>query len=351
MDRMRAAVVAGLLAVSSVAAGTGASARSSIPVSPNRLTLTAATQHLTSSTGKALRVSIAATQGVLTVRVARRGAPETHTWTFALPQNDFGYDDDGTGLLRTGTSMRPFGALSLSIAATGRAATVGCGRARALVAPVKVTGVLRFVTRSTGSQRWGQVTTAPTRVFTGHSTMATAIPADKLCPSFLPPCVTSASWEAHNIATDLRGYEQFIGTAITVNGVSTSTLTATRLTYLPSPANATRTDVTTVDVPRPAFTFSGADARVRVPASSPTPTGSAHLASTSGDPMPLLACGAAGPNGPRTMRTEWLATYRNGAHPLTVPQQIEGAFRLHNVAGESNRANATIDRVITTTGP
>jgi hypothetical protein len=345
-----AVVVLGTAGLVTATAGVGV-ARPAAPITATRVTLTAATQHLTSSTGKHLLVSITAIQRQLTVRLTRRGAPESHTWTFTLPQSGFIYDDDGTGTVHTGASIQPFGRMSLAITATGRSTTVGCGRTRSTVTPVAVAGALVYKTNSTGANRWGRVDTPTTRTFTGHSTVAVAIPADKLCQSFLPPCVTTTHWEAHNIASDLRGYTQLVGDATTVNGVSQSTLTGNRLTYLPSPANATRTDVTTIDVPAPALTAATGTARLTVGPHRPDPTGSARLNGSAENQMPALACGAAGPNGTRTVRTEWAATYHNGAPHLTISQDIEGAFHLANVAGESNRANATIDRIITTTGP
>jgi hypothetical protein len=345
-----AAIVLGTAGLVTTAAGVGA-ARPAVPITATRVTLTAATQHLTSSTGKHLLVSITAIQRQLTVRLMDRGAPESHTWTFTLPDSGFVYDDDGTGTLHTGAAVQPFGRMSLSITATGRSTTVGCGRTRATVTPVAVAGALVFKTHSTGANRWGSVSTSTARTFTGHSTVAVAIPADKLCQSLLPPCVTTTHWEAHNIANDLRGYTQLVGDATTVNGVSRSTLTGNRLTYLSSPANATRTDVTTIDVPAPALTTGTGTARIAVGPHQPDPTGSAQLSGSSEDQMPALACGAAGPNGPRTVRTDWAATYRNGTPRLTISQQIEGAFHLANVAGESNRANAGIERIVTTTGP
>jgi hypothetical protein len=203
-----AVVVAGLASTAGAAGAAPISSRAQLPVL-GPFTFTSATQSLASSTHKHLRIDLFATDrptagtevepNSMTITVARRHAPERHTWVFELPRaSDFSYDEDTrTGALRTGSAIKPFGALSLTLTAVGREKSVGCGRTRANNQRVKVTGTMSFDTRSKGKTRWGAVGGRHRMTFTGHSIISVLHPADKLCGSFLPPCVTTKAWLAH----------------------------------------------------------------------------------------------------------------------------------------------------------
>jgi hypothetical protein len=296
-----------------------------------------------SSTHKHLRLSLFATDrptagtevgaNSMTVTVARRHAPERHTWVFELPTAaDFSYDEDArTGALKTGSAMKPFGALSLALTAVGRAKSVGCGRTRANNQRVRVTGTLSFDTRSRGKTPWGAVGGRRRRMtFTGHSILSIFHPADKLCGSFLPPCVTTKSWRAHkttpgtSIANDEVILQEF---ASTVGSTTTYTVSGERITQLARPVKAVRTDTTTLTVAHTRFVFPASSARVKVTRSVPALTGSARLASTTMTESVGLACGTFPELQTTTM---WTASYRNAAHPLALHEQIEGTYRLPN---------------------
>jgi hypothetical protein len=328
-------------AITDIAVTTGPA--SAAPVPPGRLTLTAATQSFTSSTGKPLAVDLTAVPNALTVKVSTPGQPETHTWSFPFANSsEISYDDDtGMGAVSTGTALRPYGAVALSLTAVGPLTVVGCGSTRVDQQQVTVNGTFAFATHTA----WGTVGSRAPRSFTGTSILTIADPSDKLCGSTLPPCVVTSVWEAHNIASDLKGFTQFVGTSTTVGTTTTSSLLATRLSYLATPSGATRTDSTTLAVPNPTFVFADPSATVDVESGGVDMTGSARLAGTSENPGTPLACGD---GQHRTTNSQWLATYTNGSVPLTVHEQVEGDFRLVNVPGESNRANATIERTLTT---
>jgi hypothetical protein len=344
----------GLLTTAAVLAGTGvtgAAATAAPPLVrpalvPAQFTLLDSSQTFTSSTGKTLTLVLTATHGspsTMAATVAHTGSPESHTWTFQLPSpSDITYDT-GTGLgsLKTGTSISSFGSVSLNLKAAGKVVSVGCGRTRTSQQPVTVTGTLTFKTLSSGAARWGLVGGATPITFTGRNVISIPDGADKLCGSTLPPCVIGVDWEAHNIVS--TGFTQLVGDDTTTNGVTTSTVTALRTTNLTSPTGAVRTDHSTIGVSAPTFTASGTTAKVTVPASGPLLTGSATFASTSENAMLPLACGLPGQ---RSAKTAWLATYTNGAQPLTVHAEIDGNFHLTNVAGESSSANAGIDRTV-----
>jgi hypothetical protein len=335
--------LAGLVAAAFAVTGVAVTSvpASAVPTPAGRLTLTAATQAMTSSTGTPLRLGLSAGAGDLSVTVWRSNEPEHHTWAFPFPDaSDISFDaETGHGALTSGTAIEPYGRVSLALKQIGKSSIIGCGRTRSELLPVAITGTIYFRTHSA----WGAVGGSSRRSFTGRSRLTIFDPADKLCPSTLPRCVVASTWEAHNIASDLRGFTQFIGTTSKAGSSTTSNLRATRLTYLAKPAGATRTDVSSTKISRPTFTFAGSNATVRVRSSGAHVTGTARLVGGRVNPQTPLACGDAQH---RTMRTDWLASYSNGAHPLVVHEQIAGNLRLVNVKGESNRANATIDRTL-----
>jgi len=351
----RSVRLGGLLTTAAVLAGMGVTSvtASAAPAGPRPalvpagFTLVDASQSLTSSTGKKLTFVLSATHGsaqsTMAVTVAHTGSPESHTWTFPLPNpSDITYDT-GTGLgsLKTGTAIGKFGSMNLSIKSAGKVVSVGCGRTRTSQQPVTVTGALTFKTLSTGAARWGFVGGTTPLTFTGQNVISIPDGADKLCGSTLPPCVIGVDWEAHNIVS--TGFTQLIGDDTTTNGVTTSTITAFRTTTLTSPAGAVRTDHSTIPVTPPTFTTSGASASLKVPASGTLVTGSAAFVGSSENAMPALACGLPGQE---SAKTAWLATYTNGAQPLTIHAEIDGNFQLTNVAGESSSANAGIDHTV-----
>jgi hypothetical protein len=314
---------------------------SAAPTPPNRLTLAAATQSFTSSTGTAVRLALGTGTGAMTVTLSTPGQPESHTWTFPFPDSSEISYDPATGKGALAASIAPYGNVALGLTAIGKPSVVGCGAARSDVQPVTISGTLSFASQSS----WGKVGSATKQTFTGNSTLVTADPADKLCGSSLPPCVVTSVWEAHNIASDLRGFTQFIGTSTVAGSTTTSTLAAKRLTYLAAPNGATRTDLSANPVANPTFGYADPHVTVAVGSGSPHVTGTARMVGNSENAMPPLNCGD---GQHRTARTEWLSTFTNGPAPLVVHEQIEGNYTLTNVAGESNRGNATIDRTLTT---
>jgi hypothetical protein len=356
MSAVAAAVLVAGLGVSASAAGAtpiGTGAR--LPVL-GPFTFTGAVQSLRSSTHKHLKVSLFATDrptagtevgpNSMTITVARRHAPERHTWVFELPTaSDFSYDEDArTGALRTGSAIEPFGALSLALTAVGRERSVGCGRTRANNQRVRVTGMLSFDTRSKGKTRWGAVGGRHRMTFSGHSIISIFHPADKLCGSFLPPCVTTKSWLAHKTTpgTSIANDEVILQElASTVGSSTTYTVSGERIRQLARPVKAVRTDTTTLTVPRTRFVFPASSARVKVTRSAPSLTGAARLASTTMTESVGLACGTFPELSTTTM---WTASYRNATHPLALHEQIEGTYRLPN-----HVTSAEITRVVPNT--
>jgi hypothetical protein len=337
-----ATVLAGFGLTSVTASASPAAIRPALM--PPQFSLISAPQSLTSSTGKALTLAFTATNAAtMSVTLGRTGALESHTWNFALGAiSDLTFDSEtGLGALRTGTSLGKFGTMNLNLAAVGKLQSVGCGRTRTSVQPVSVTGTLTYRSQSTGAAKWGLVGGTKKLTFTGQNIISIPDGADKLCGSTLPPCSTFVHWGAHNIVSN--GFTQLLGSNSTTNGVTTSTITAQRSTTLASPAGTVRTDTTTIAVPAPAFTLSGASATVKVSPSGTSVTGSATLTSTTVNQMPGLACGAPGQ---LSADTAWLATYQNGAQPLTIHEEIDGNFVLPNIAGENSATNATIDHTV-----
>jgi hypothetical protein len=338
-------VVLGLGVTGAAAAGTpGTAAATERPALAvlGPFTFTGATQAMRSTTHKALRVSLFATDrptagtevapDAMTVTVSRRHSPERHSWAFELPTaSDFSYDEDArSGALTTGSAIEPFGALSLTLTAVGRGQSVGCGRTRADNQQVRVTGTMRFDTRSTGSSRWGVVGGSHRITFTGRSIVSILHPADKLCGSVLPPCVAASSWLAHKTTpgTSIANDEVILQElASTVGGSTRYAVSGERITQLARPVKAVRTDTTTLTVAHTTFGFPAQSARVTVPSSAPSLTGSARLSSTSETESVGLACGTFPQTSTTTM---WTAAYRNAAQPLALHEQIEGTYRLPN---------------------
>jgi hypothetical protein len=333
-------MVASLGIGASAAASTSPAARPAMPVL-GPMTLTGAVQPFRSTTHKHLRIALTATNrpaagtqvgpNALTIAVSRRHAPERHSWVFELKAADFSYDDDtGVGALKTGSAIKPFGALALALTAVGRVTSVGCGRTRTNVQPVRVTGTLAFHTRSKGKSRWGSVGGTHHLTFGGRSIIRIADPADKLCPSFLPPCVTTKSWLAHKTTEGTAiGNDEVIlqELATTIGSSTTYTVSGERIRHLAKPTKAVRTDTTTVKVPHTRFRFPSSSARVTVSRSRPAVTGSADLASLTMIRSDALACGTF----PQTSTTtQWTASYRNAAHHLRMHEQIEGTYTLPN---------------------
>jgi hypothetical protein len=322
--------VAGLTAVAGPAAAARPAAPTLLP-----LTFTAATQSLTSSTGKQLSVSITAVSRSvpvgpvgervesMTISLRKRGSTEQHSWALALPVNTgFSFDPEAAGQIATRASIVPFGAVSLRLTPTGRVTKVGCGRTRANVQQVIVSGTVLFHTRSTGHAGWGTID-AVNRTFTGRSVIAILDPADKLCGSTLPPCTTVTSWLANqNVGSDSTELQ---GAATTVGSTTTDTVSGQRITHLSRPANGVRTDSRTVKVPDLPFSFPGSGARLHLVNSSRAVTGSATMTGSDENIMPKLACGAPGQ---RTQTTSWTGAWRNGSKPLTLHEDIEGGFHV-----------------------
>jgi hypothetical protein len=344
--RLGSLITAAVLAGVGLTSGTASASPSVIrpTLMPPQFSLISAPQSLTSSTGKQLTLALTATNAAtLSVTLGRTGALESHTWTFALGTASDLTFDTGTGLgaLKTGTSLGKFGTMSLNLAAVGKLLSVGCGRTRTSVQPVTVNGTLMYKSQSSGAARWGLVGGTQRLAFTGQNVISIPDGADKLCGSTLPPCSAFVHWGAHNIVS--TGFTQLLGSNSTTNGITTSTITAQRSTTLTAPAGTVRTDTTTIPVPAPAFTLSGTSATVKVSPSGTSVTGSATFISTTVNQMPGLACGAPGQ---LSADTAWLATYTNGAQPLTIHEEIEGNFALPNIAGESSATNATIDHTV-----
>jgi hypothetical protein len=350
-----AVMVAGLGLTASASGAAPIGTRAQLPLL-GPFDFTAATQSFTSSTHKHLRVGLAATNAPdpakelepssMTITVTRRHAAESHNWVFELPRDsDLSYDvTAGTGVLKTGSAIKPFGALSLALTAVGRAKSVGCGRTRADHQPVRVTGTMSFDTRSKGKTRWGAVGGRHRMTFTGRSIVTIFHPADKLCGSFLPPCVTTMSWLAHKttpgntIGNDEVILQEF---ASTVGSRTTYTISGERIRHLPRPDKAVRTDTTTLTVPRSRFSFPASSASVKVFRHAPAMTGSATLSSVTMTESVGLACGTFPELSTTTM---WTASYRNATHPLALHEQIEGTYRLPN-----HVTSAEITRVVPNT--
>jgi hypothetical protein len=352
-----AVVIAGLgaPAVASGATPTTPMAAAASPALPvlGAFSFTGAVQSLTSSTHKGLQVEVAATNAPdpatelnpssLTLTVSRKHAPERHNWVFELPRDaDLSYDNaTGLGVLKTGSAIKPYGALDLALTAVGRETVTGCGRTRADVQPVRVTGTMSFDTRSKGPNRWGSVGGTARRTFTGHSVITIFAGVDKLCGSFLPPCVTTMSWLAHKttpgntIGNDEVILQEF---ASTVGSRTTYTVSGERIRHLATPDKAVRTDTTTLSVPHSTFAFPASSAHVTVTPQAPSLTGSTGLASTTQTESVGLACG----HFPQLQTTTmWDATYRNAATPLALHEQIEGSYKLPNAV-----TSAEITRVV-----
>jgi hypothetical protein len=347
--------VPGVTGVAAAATPSGPMSTAAAPALPvlGAFSFTGAVQSLTSSTHKGLHVKVAATNAPdpatelnpssLTVTVSRAHDPESHNWVFELPRDaDLSYDNaTGLGVVKTGSAIKPFGALNLSLTAVGRETTIGCGRTRADVQPVRVTGTMSFDTRSTGANRWGSVGGTARRTFTGHSVITIFRGVDKLCGSFLPPCVTTMSWLAHKttpgntIGNDELILQEF---ASTVGSRTTYKVSGERIFHLATPDKAIRTDTTSLTVPHTAFAFPASSARVTVSPTAPSLTGATGLASTTETESVALACG----HFPQTQTTTmWSASYRNTAKPLALHEQIEGAYRLPNAV-----TSAEITRVV-----
>lgn len=314
---------------------------------------TGATQSLKSSTHRRLRVDVAATNAPdpalelepssMSITVSRKDSPESHNWLFELPRDaDLSYDDGtGKGVLKTGSAIEPFGALDLTMTAIGRETVTGCGRTRSDVQPVRVTGTMSFDTRSKGPKPWGRVGGTTRRTFTGRSVITIFAGVDKLCGSFLPPCVTTMSWLAHKttpgntIGNDELILQEF---ASTVGSQTTYTVSAERIRHLARPDKAVRTDTTTLAVPRSRFSFPASSASVTIFRHAPAMTGSATLSSVTQTESVGLACGHFPQLATTTM---WTAAYKNAARPLALHEQIEGTFRLPNAV-----TSAEITRVV-----
>ena len=159
----RIIAVAGGIAIAVAGLTLPAGARPAAP-SDGSMTLVSSSKTVTSSSGKTLKVRVEADQSTqsgstttsLTVTIGtgslagEASVGESHLWHFDLSNASLNYAN-GTGQLKTGKQIDPFGSMSLTFKKSSQTST--CNGAQTTVKGT-LSGSLNF---STGTTRWGKV--------------------------------------------------------------------------------------------------------------------------------------------------------------------------------------------------
>lgn len=231
-----------------------AGARSAAP-QDGSVSLVSSSKTVTSSSGKKLKLEVEADQftssGSTTTSVTvtvgtglvagEASVGESHRWHFNLSNSSFSYAN-GTGTLKTGKQIAPFGTMSLTFKKSSQ--TSSCHGAQTTVKGT-LSGSLHF---STGTTQWGKV---------GGNSISFATP-DYLymyasnggsCGggNYTAPCAQGLSWFGPGPSG--AGESYFNGN----NLGGTSRISFSRNLLLKSPANASRSDSISLPEPAPKF--------------------------------------------------------------------------------------------------
>lgn len=216
------------------------------------LTMNSSVEHLTSSSGKSLSMSLMAskdttsgstTKATMTLTLSNASTPfgmgETHSWNFMLTRSSFGYTAP-TGKLSSassaGSQIAPFGSIALKFTKTSQS-TRQC-KVAGSETTVKGTlkGSLHFTTNTSA---WGKVGSSVftfstpnfVRINNGCNDGATSVTT----------CYSGIQWYAPN-----PGWEGISGSALTYSGGSQSTIIGGgRFVNLSKPTGASRSDAMT----------------------------------------------------------------------------------------------------------
>jgi hypothetical protein len=300
-----------------------------------------AIQLLKSTTGKRLQIRLGAGVTVqdgksytnADVTVSRNDVPEMHSWSFRLTDGSLRFNPTtGKGSVKSGSQLDPFAKIALTLTASGKPRTVTCGTFKAVTQPVSVTGSFSFDTRSTGKNRWGDVATTRDHGLSGKSDIVYDTGTFQSCTGggFTLPCTADVSWNVFKQqGANPIDLVALSGTIQKVGAKTSSKLFASRNVAISRPKDTVRVDSTTVTDKKMVLTISASDkATMKVGAAGPL-TGSAMLTS----PQPgVVSTDSCGTSGQTETNTNWNVTYTNGKSPLTVHEQIEGSYRLPNLA-------------------
>jgi hypothetical protein len=293
------------------------------------LTMNSSVEHLTSSSGKSLSMSLMAskdttsgstTKATVTVTLSNATTPfgtgETHSWNFMHSRSSFGYTAPSgklTSASSAGSQIAPFGSIGLKFTKT-RQSTRQC-KVAGSVTRVKGTlkGSLHF---NTNTSAWAKV---------GSSSLTFSTPnfirindgCDDGNPS-VATCYSGIQWYAPN-----PGWEGISGSTLTYSGGSQSTtIGGGRFVNLSKPAGASRSDAMS-EPGQPVTVASGGNLVIKSKSGTPV-SGSAVIpnGTTSSSSQP---CKTSGGVTETLSTTNHVGTWSSPqSAPLTLHFAIEG---------------------------
>jgi len=296
---------------------------------------------VTSSTGVALNLNIAATEDLASgstqrvsfdVDLSKQSGTDTdaHEWDFSLTRASVTFDS-GTGVitLSSGKQINPFGKATLTFTPSFTGSE-----------PCAVSGTTTFYqgdanglfTFDTGSKKWGSVGSSS---FTFEESSAEY---DKACnqgksPTSTPACTTSVSWEAavSDTATNMTLLEGS-------SGDSGPNVGLVRAIALSAPSGAARLDVVIAPAPAPVLTVLSPGAKMTI---STTPgdkvsTGSATATSSSSPTATTSTCLNSANKKKTETQDDWSAKVASDAgHTLVIKTAVGGNVKLKGSPGIS----------------
>jgi hypothetical protein len=238
--------------------------------------------------------------------------------------------NSGAGTLKVpAKDIGPFGEVSLQIMPIGKITSKSCqGTVVSKSIKVRLSGVFSFDSKSTGADAWGVIGSTKSFTFpaTNTVTWSYSSAASENCIATTTPCGATVIWAAQHGAVAMDGTEAGAGGARVI---------ASRAVSLATPKGATRSDSNIASTQGLVVkTGLGGSASLVVTGEGSGVTGSATLMSTApSSPFPT-PCGKG-----KTQDGEfWSGSYADGSTPLTVAEQIYGAFTL------SDNDNGTFDQ-------
>jgi hypothetical protein len=237
-------VAVGVLAAGSYVVGVPAASAAARPESLTQLSTFSSP--VTSSTGQHLMISLTAARfagntshpdtnrpGTVSITVSTPRHKESHTWSFPVSGGTFATNADGTGSIKTGSQLGPYGNITLAVHGSSKH-TRSCGTGNfQVVHHANLKGSVTFNTTSTGPHAWGTVTSKGlvfphARVRGSHGD-----DAEEACAGPFN-CFAGVSWQASHGEVTLSGFAYA--------GHRKGELDADRFVKLNTPSGATRSD-------------------------------------------------------------------------------------------------------------
>lgn len=294
--------------------------------------------HVTSSTGKKLRVQLTANQvvGVPSASTAmitvRKGSArsETHAWNFEVATGALTLDDTGAGTVDVpGSAISPYGEVSLTVTPVGDPTTQQCqGQDVSQTQKVSLSGTFYFDTRSGGKHAWGAVgsKSKPFTFSATNSVVSQFNPSANIgCVDFNNlPCASGLTWSSNqNSNLDFDGF----------GAGKHGQLFASRTVNLSTPAGATRDDEAFATTKPLKVVKKSGGASLSVTAAT-NAVGSAKLTAKKSH-KDSNNCKLGSKKKVATSTSWQNAKYKNGKKKLAVHAEIFGAIKIANNANSS----------------